>query len=160
MISILQAGAVALLAVGTRAATMSAMKTDIPDFAVPDRPWTPGRALDGKVFRTVDTILETGDVLEDELHFVDDRFQSVMCQEYCDFGWSEYRTWLEGEAIHFTATATCPDAPHTVVWYGTIDGDSLSFEGTWTTRRWYWTRQLNVAGEGSLAAVSSEAYAG
>ena len=108
----------------------------------------------------MDTIRETGEVLQDELHFVDGRFQSAMCQKYCDFGWSEYRTWKEGDAIRFTTTTRCPDAPHTVVWYGTVTGDDVRFEGTWTTRRWYWTRQLNAAGAGSLTPQADAATSG
>lgn len=150
MTSIFQAGAIAVIALGTGAATVSAMKQDLPDLAVPDGSWQAGRELDGRVYHTVDTVQETGEVLRDELHFVDGRFQSAKCQIYCDFGWSEYQTWIEGEAIRFTATAICPDAPHTVVTYGSVVGDTVRFEGTWTTRRWYWTRQLTVAGEGSV----------
>ena len=95
------------------------------------------------------------------LHFVDGRFQSKMCQVYCDFGWSEYQTATVDGVIHFTTTTTCPDAPHTVVWYGMMGDDGkISFEGTWTTRRWYWTRQLNVMGEGAALASAETAPAG
>lgn len=160
MISILQAGTVTMLAVGTRAAAISAMKTDIPDLAFHPGQQAVGEALDGLVFHTVDRIRETSDVLKDELQFIDGRFQSAICQEYCDFGWPEYRTWPDGKVIHFPATAVCPGAPHTVVRFGTVDGDSLRFEGTWTTRRRYWKRQLNVAGAGTLATAPSDAAAG
>ena len=143
MTSIMQAGAVAVVAVGTGAATVTLIKDDVPDYAVPEVPWEPGSVLDGRVFYTVDTILETGEVMRDELHFVDGRFQSAMCQAYCDFGWSEYQTWTEGEVIHFTTTTKCPDAPHDVVWYGKVTGDHVRFEGTWTTRRLPASRAVN-----------------
>lgn len=139
--------AAALLATGAAAVTV--MRVDPPPATVPDAPWQPGSALDGRAFHTVDTIIETGEVLRDVLHFADGRFQSAMCQEYCDFGWTEYRTWAEGAVIHFTTTTRCPDAPHTVVWHGQVTGDAIRFEATWTTRRWYWTRQINAVGEGS-----------
>jgi len=160
MTHILQAAGIAVVALGTGAATVTVMKEDLPDLAVPEAPWEASGALDGRTFYTVDTVLETGDVLEDELVFRDGRFQSVMCQVYCDFGWSEYRTWEEGGAIHFTATTRCPDAPHTVVWHGTVTGDGISFAGTWTTRRWYWTRQLNVTGAGSTTPPGDAGAAG
>lgn len=160
MTSIVQASAAAVIAIGTGAATLTAMKNDLPDLVVPDVSWAPGDELDDSVFYTEDRIKETGEVVHDELHFVDGRFQSSMCQEYCDFGWSEYETWTEGEVIHFTTTANCPDAPHTVVWYGTVTGEQVRFEGTWTTRRWYWTRQLNVAGQGSITPQNNEASSG
>ena len=160
MTSIVQAGAVAVVTLGAGAATVSVMKGDPPDVVVPDGPWELGAVLDDRVFYTVDTIQETGEVVHDELHFADGKFQSSMCQTYCDFGWSDYRTWIEGEVIHFTTTTSCPDAPHTVVWYGTVEGDEVRFEGTWTTRRWYWTRQLNVVGESSTTPPDGEALAG
>jgi hypothetical protein len=59
---------------------------------------------------------------------------------------------------HFTATALCPDAPHTVVWYGTVTGDEVAVEVTWTTRRWYWTNQIAVRGSGTV--TPSEAATG
>lgn len=156
MTSTLQAATVAALLLGTGAATVSAMKTDIPDYAVPDGPWQAGGALDGVVFHTVDTVRETGEVMRDELHFAAGGFLSAMCQDYCDFGWSDYRTWTDGAVIRFTATTRCPDAPHTVVWYGTVDGDALRFEATWTTRRWYWTRQINIVGEGVASGPAAD----
>ena len=69
------------------------MQKDVEAFEVPAGPWQDGTELDGLVFYTSDRVLETGELLEDELHFVDGRFQSAMCQDYCDCGWSEYRTW-------------------------------------------------------------------
>ncbi len=148
MTPIVQALVVGAVAIGAATGAVSMMNRDIPDLAVPEGPWQAGSALDGRVFHTVDTILGSGDVLRDELHFMDGRFQSAKCQQYCDFGWSDYETKQTGDTIHFTATSRCPDAPHTVVWYGTVQGDELRFEGTWTTRRWYWTRQIAVVGEG------------
>jgi len=149
MTPIVQIIAFGVLAVGVATGAVSVMNRDTPDFAVPEGPWQTGTALDGRVFHTVDTIVGSEDMLYDELHFVNGRFQSAKCQQYCDFGWSDYQTMKQGDAIHFTVTTRCPDAPHTVVWYGTVNGNNLRFEGTWTTRRWYWTRQIEVVGEGS-----------
>ena len=150
MISVLQAAAVADLALGTGATAVTLMKEDLPDFAVPEGPWQQGSEFDGRAFRLSGTVKESDEELPATvLSFADGRFQSSRCQIYCDFGWSEYRTWTEGEVTRFTATTRCPDAPHTVVWYGMLEGDGMRVEGTWTTRRWYWTRQLNLVGEGS-----------
>lgn len=160
MTPIAQAAVIGAIALGTGAATVTVMNDDIADLIVPEGPWKSVGALDGRVFRTTDRVEQTGDILKDELQFVDGRFQSSMCQVYCDFGWSDYQTWTEGDVIHFTTTTVCPDAPHTVVWYGTVTGDSISFEGTWTTRRWYWTRQLNVSGAGSVAPAEGQAVSG
>ena len=160
MTSIFQASAVAVATLGAGAATVSVMKDNPSDVVVPDGPWERGMALDQRVFYTTDTIQETGKVVQDELHFLNGKFQSSMCQTYCAFGWSEYRTWTEGKVMHFSTITRCPDAPHTVVWHGTVTGDEVRFEGTWTTRRWYWTRQLNVIGEGSVTPPGDEALAG
>lgn len=160
MTPIVQAAAILTLAVGTGAATVSVMNEDIPDMTVPALAWSAEGVLDGKAYATVDTVAETGEVLEDKLLFENGRFQSAMCQKYCDFGWSDYRTATDGEAIHFTATTTCPDAPHTVVWYGTVRGDKIEIAASWTTRRWYWTRQINATGLGALIAPADGATSG
>ena len=152
--SIFQALALFAAVMMTGAATVVMLNEDIPDLAIPEGAWTSGQVLDGKVFYTTDTVIESGDIINDELHFVDGRFQSAMCQIYCDFGWSPYQTWIDGDVIHFTATTRCPDAPHTVVFYGTIEGDNVDFKGTWTTRRWYWTHQVNVIGEGDTTPIA------
>jgi hypothetical protein len=145
----LKAFALMIAVLGSGAATVILIKEDIPDLAIPQGDWRPGTLLDGIVFYTTDTIVETGDVIFDELRFADGTFQSSMCQIYCDFGWSDYQTWQQGDVLHFTATTRCPDAPHTVVFHGTVTGDAVEFEGTWTTRRWYWTHQVNVTGFGT-----------
>ena len=111
----LQIFAVGVLAIGAATGAVSIMSKDIPDLAVPEGPWQAGSALDGSVFYTVDRISGSDEVLRDELHFVDGRFQSSMCQEYCDFGWSEYETKEIDGTLHFTVTTRCPAAPHTTV---------------------------------------------
>jgi hypothetical protein len=149
---IAQSLAVGAIAIGAATGAVNVMSRDVPDFAVPDGPWQAGGALDGRTFHTVDRILGSDDVLQDELHFRNGTFQSLKCQEYCDFGWSEYQVKQVGDTMHFTAITRCPDAPHTVVWYGTVEGDQLRHQGTWTTRRWYWTHQMEFEGQGSTTA--------
>jgi len=149
MVPIAQATAIGVIALGTGAAAVAALNKDIPDLQVPEKQWVQDGALDGQSFFTTDVVAETGEVLKDELVFKNGTFQSKMCQVYCDFGWSAYETRTEGELTYFTATTRCPDAPHTVVWYGSVSGDEVQFEGTWTTRRWYWTKQITVTGQGS-----------
>ena len=148
MTQIVQVAAIALATLGTGAATMSVMNEDIPDLQVPEGAWTSSGALDGRAFTILGVDVESGAVLEDELLFRDGTFQSVDCQNYCDFGWSDYRTKEIDAVIHFTATTICPDAPHTVVFYGRVDGDRITLEGTWTTRRWYWTNQIVMEASG------------
>ena len=160
MPQILQVAAVAIATLGTGAATMSVMNKDIPDLAVPEGDWTKGSALDGRVFEILGTDLGSGAVLEDEIIFRDGTFQSVDCQEYCDFGWSDYETKVVDGVLHFTARTVCPDAPHTVVWFGTVIGDTVEVDVTWTTRRWYWTNQIAIEASGTSVAIEDTSLAG
>ena len=160
MPQILQVAAIALATVGTGVATMSVMNTDIPDLSVPEGPWTAGGALDGRAFDVKGIDVGSGAVLEDEIIFHKGTFQSVDCQNYCDFGWSEYQTKMEGDVIHFTVKTVCPDAPHTVVWYGTVTGDTVDIDATWTTRRWYWTNQIVISVQGTAVPIPDGAVSG
>ena len=70
------------------------------------------------------------------------------------FAWPDHHTEQKGDTIHFTVITRCPAAPHTVIWYGIVDGGDLRFEGAWTTRRWYWTNKIDVVDEGSAHPLS------
>jgi len=149
MTPIAQAAAIALLTAGTGAATVSVLNGDVPDMTVPDAAWSAGTELDGRAF-FIEAELDNGQTDVDELRFVDGGFISMGCEEYCAFGLSDYRTWVDDAGvIHFTSTARCPDAPHTVVWHGQVAGDEMTVEMSWTTRRWYWTHQIIGTGTGS-----------
>lgn len=152
MTHLLQIAAIALATLGTGAATMTVMNPDIPDLAVTQGDWSAEGLLDGRSFRIAGTDLDSGDVLDDVVVFRNRTFQSVNCQSYCDFGWSDYQTRTVGGAIHFTARTICPDAPHTVVWTGIVTGDTVEIRGSWTTRRWYWTHQIRFVADGSVTA--------
>lgn len=152
-----QAAAIALLTAGTGAATVSVLNEDIPDMAVPEAAWTDDHVLDGRVFR-IEATLDNGETDTDELHFVDGGFMSMGCEAYCAFGYSDYRTWIDEDGvIHFTTTARCPSAPHTTVWHGQVTGDEMTVEMSWTTRRWYWTHQINGLGTGSSVVAEDGA---
>jgi hypothetical protein len=160
MLQVVQIAAIILATIGTATVTMTVMNKDIPDFAVPQGPWAAGSELDGKTFDILGTDLESGAVLEDEVIFRNGTFQSADCQNYCDFGWSDYQTKIIGDVVHFTARTICPDAPHTVVWYGKVSGDKITVDGTWTTRRWYWTNQIVFEGHGEAVPSAVESAAG
>jgi hypothetical protein len=151
MPQILQIGAITLATLGGGAATMTVMKPELPDLTVPAGNWSAENLLDGTSFDIVGTDLDSGQEMTDTLVFRDGAFQSVNCQAYCDFGFSAYQTKVVGDAVHFTATTRCPDAPHTVVWYGSVTDDGIEVAGTWTTRRWYWSHQIRFEGDGSTA---------
>ena len=160
MPQIIQAATLVLAMVGTGAATMTVMNDDIPDLDVPKGAWTAGTVLDGKVFEILGTDVGSGAVLEDEIIFRDGTFQSADCQNYCDFGWSSYETKVIDDVIHFTAKTVCPDAPHTVVWYGTVTGDTMTLDATWTTRRWYWTNQIAIKASGNAVTPTDQSVTG
>ncbi len=158
MTQILQIAAIDAATFGTGAATLTVMNEDIPDRAIPDGGWADTGAPDGMTFRVSGADLSSGAELEDEIIFRDGTFQSTDCEEYCNFGWSDYQTMEIDGVVHFTATAICPDAPHSVVWYGTLTGDEMAIDLTWTTRRWYWTNQIQVRGVGVV--IPPEAVTG
>jgi hypothetical protein len=160
MTQILQVAAIVLATFGTGAATLTVMNEDIPDFAVPEGDWAAGSQLDGRSFEIFGTDLASGAVLDNVIRFRDGTFQSADCQNYCNFGWSDYETKVIDDVIHFTARTVCPDAPHTVVWYGTVTGDTVQVDGTWTTRRWYWTNQIAVTATGALVQTIGESSSG
>lgn len=160
MTQILQVAAIALATLGTGAATMTVMNEDIPDLVVPEGDWVAGSLFDGKTFEIVGTEEGSGAVLDGKVVFRDGTFQSLDCEEYCNFGWSDYQTKVIDDVIHVTVKAICPDAPHTVVWYGTVTGDAIEFQVTWTTRRWYWTNQIAISTSGVLVDTVEQTISG
>ncbi|MEO0767645.1 MAG: hypothetical protein AAFY75_16665 [Pseudomonadota bacterium] len=155
MTPIVQAAAIAALTLGTGVATVSVMNAGIPDMAVPDAAWAPGTALDGRAFH-IDAVLQPGDRTDtDTLRFADGAFMSMGCEEYCNFGWSGYQTWTDGDVIHFTATTQCATNPHTVVWHGQVTGDTIAVKMSWTTRRWYWTHQIMGTAQGTALPTAA-----
>ncbi|MEJ6390097.1 hypothetical protein [Gymnodinialimonas ulvae] len=160
MAQILQVLAIGAVTFGTGAATMTVMNEDIPDLQVPEGAWIDSGALDGMTFDIHGTDLGSGAALEDELVFRDGTFMSVDCQNYCDFGWSEYQTKEIDGVIHFTATTLCPDAPHTVVFHGRVDATDIVLDATWTTRRWYWTNQIEITATGTAVPSDAPAVSG
>lgn len=151
MPSIFQALAMAIAVLGTGTATVSVLNTDIPDMAIPAADWQASGSLDGMDFAITATFDQNDAVETDILRFADGRFHSVDCERYCNFGWTGYQTWTDGDVTHFAAVTRCPTAPHTVVWHGQVVGDEIAVEMSWTTRRWYWTHQITGTGTGSLA---------
>lgn len=151
----MQIAAIVLATFGAGAATMSVLNKDIPDLEVPAGDWVAGNALDGQTFEIEAVHPENGIELTDDIVFRDGTFQSVDCQNYCDFGWSDYKTMVVDGVLHFAVRMVCPDAPHTVVWYGSIDGNEIAMDVSWTTRRWYWTTQFRLTGAGHRVLESA-----
>jgi hypothetical protein len=157
MSQVFQIAVIAAATLGTGAATLTVMNKDIPDLAVPEGDWVTTGALDGLAFRIYGEDLSSGAELEDDIVFRDGTFQSTDCENSCSFGWSDYKTKELDGVIHFTTTAICSDAPHTVVWYGTVTDDTVEVDVTWTTRRWYWTNQIPIRALGKVTPSDAEA---
>jgi len=160
MTPIVQAGAIAVVALGTGGAALTAMNDEIPDMPVPDMAWEIGSALDGMTF-AIDVVLDQSDSDQsDVLRFADGMFLSVDCEEHCAFGYTAYFTYTDGDTIHFTTSPVCEDAPHNTVWYGTVTDGVIEVEMSWTTRRWYWTHQITGHGSGALEPTIDMATTG
>ena len=160
MNQIFQIAAIALAMLGTGAATMKVMNEDIPDLQIPEGQWEANGTLDGRSFDILGVDTASGAVLEDLLIFRNGAFQSTDCQNYCDFGWSDYKTKQIDGVIYFAVTTVCPDAPHTVVFYGQVDGDDITVDATWTTRRWYWTNQIVLTATGQAMPERGDGVSG
>jgi hypothetical protein len=73
-----------LLGGGTAAVTT--MQSGIEEVTIPDLPWAPSTALDGRSFHIEAEIVGWDGIETDELMFRDGHFISLDCQEACDFG--------------------------------------------------------------------------
>lgn len=160
MTPLTQAAAIACITLGTGAAAVSVMNEDIPDMTVPELAWTQGHELDGASFY-IQLVLDNGVEGEtDTLAFKDGAFMSMDCETYYNFGFSDYQTWVDGDVIHFTTIATCPKAPHRVVWHGQITDGQITVQMSWTTRRWYWTHQITGTAQGSRLPATEGSVSG
>ena len=74
---------------------------------------------------------------EDVLRFSDGKFTSSACFEF-GFKGGPYTTTHEGETIHFHAVTISPTHGK-MEWNGTLKGDSLEVNYSWTKERWFWT---------------------
>jgi hypothetical protein len=93
--------------------------------------------LDGKKF--IGPTGEKGKKIhhKDVLSFSDGKFTSSECFQF-GFGGAPYTAAVEADSIHFQAETTSP-THGTMVWKGTLQGDSLDVTYTWTKERWFWT---------------------
>lgn len=140
-----------------RRASMAALLalTALPLAAeAPPPPGTGARgALDGMVFDSVLEVDQYDVPFIDRKTFAEGMFYSEECQNACDFGWADYHTRVEGEAIAFVIEMTCSDAPQSVRWKGRVIGDRIEGHAVWTVERFYWTVQRTGRFEGRLVAT-------
>ena len=117
-----------------------------------ERPSTAGSgALDGMRFSgQVGPLGKPGDVT-DSFVFADGLFLSTECEKRCDFPARPYFVRHQADGIDFVSKTRCPTKNALIEWRGTVDGDRISGEFTWTVERWYWTIEKTFWFEGTLA---------
>ena len=84
----------------------------------------------------------------DVLSFSNGRFTSSKCFE---FGFTDgpYTATIEGDLIHFQAETVSPT--HGLMkWKGTLAGETMEVEYSWTKKRWLWTTYREYWFKGTL----------
>lgn len=114
------------------------------------------RKLDGLMFsaRIVREGGEEGKQIADELTFRDGMFSSEICKRY-NFSDAPYWVRLEGEKLYFLAELNSP-TDGTMVWKGSINGNTLEGTMRWTKKRWYWTVDTEHRIRGNLEEIESD----
>lgn len=92
--------------------------------------------LDGKTF-----VAQTGEKgkpasNKDTIVFRNGRFLSEGCKPY-GFGDAPYQATDNGTSVRFHAETHSP-THGTMVWDGTVRGDTIEATSVWTRKRWYW----------------------
>ena len=104
--------------------------------------------LDGKSFKGPTGEKGKKTHHEDVLVFKDGQFTSSMCFEY-GFTGGPYTARAEGDLIHFEAETISPTHGK-MNWKGTLQGDTMEVEYSWTKERWLWTTYREYWFKGTL----------
>ena len=104
--------------------------------------------LDGKQF--IGPTGEKGKKVhhEDVLSFSNGTFTSSECFQY-GFKGGPYTTAIEGDRIYFQAITISPTHGK-MEWKGTLQGDTLEVDYSWTKERWFWTTYREYWFKGTL----------
>jgi len=86
----------------------------------------------------------------DRFVFEDGTFVSKECETRCNYPARPYEATRTGEGWRFRSVTRCPGKDATIVWTGTVEGDTLTGTATWTIRRWYWTLERDFTFEAHL----------
>ncbi len=87
----------------------------------------------------------------DQWVFDDGMFVSRECERRCNYPPRPYYSREVGAKTEFMSVTECPDKDATIVWRGTVEGQTIKGEATWTMERWYWTIEKTFAFEGELS---------
>lgn len=90
---------------------------------------------------------------EDMLIFEDGMFLSAECYRTCNFPAQPYFVRRKNDGIEFLSVTRCPNKDAEIVWRGTVEGNTIQGEFTWTMARWYWTIEKTFHFEGTLTAT-------
>ena len=93
--------------------------------------------LDGKSFKGPTGEKGKKSHHEDVLVFKDGQFTSSMCFEY-GFTGGPYTAWVEKDLVHFQAETVSPTHGK-MNWKGTLQGETMVVEYSWTKERWLGT---------------------
>lgn len=94
---------------------------------------------DGKPKDTADTFV-----------FANGAFVSKECELRCKFPARPYFVRNSDNKIEFVSETKCPYKNATIIWRGTIEGDTITGVSTWTVKRWYWTIENRFEFAGKL----------
>lgn len=97
---------------------------------------TPSHLLDGKTFVTQSGEKGKQASNKDTIVFRNGRFLSEGCKPY-GFGDAPYQATDTGATVQFHAETHSP-THGTMVWDGTVKGDTIEATNIWTRKRWYW----------------------
>lgn len=92
--------------------------------------------LDGKTFTcpTGNEGMKAHD--QDKLSFRDGKLRSTLFEKW-GFGESAYTSTVDGDEIHFQATASSPHHGK-IVWKGQVKGDRIDLTYNWISKDWHW----------------------
>lgn len=88
--------------------------------------------------------------VKDTFVFANGTFASAECETLCKYPASPYFLRKTAEGSEFVSISKCPYKDATIIWRGTIKGDTLSGVSTWRLKRWYWTVEKKFTYTGKL----------
>jgi len=93
--------------------------------------------------------------IEDLFVFENGTFVSKECELRCKYPAAPYFVRNNNNLTEFVSETKCPYKDATIVWRGTVDGNTIKGVSTWTLKRWYWTVEKNFEFSGTLVKQST-----
>ena len=86
----------------------------------------------------------------DRFVFANGTFVSTECELRCKYPARPYSVVQADGKTTFVSKTKCPYKDATIVWQGTVNGDTIEGVATWTIKRWYWTLEKKFEFSGKL----------